>query len=361
MQAAAQQILAVYDQAEIRILEIIRRAVEGGREPSEWAKRKRKEIADAQRMFGEVIGKVGAVGADRGAELIEQAYSAGAQAFLDEARALGIDVPGSMATTRLDRLLKLQDELRGKVETVGHAILRDSMDKYREIVGQALQVGLLHVENREQLMQRTLNRFADEGIFGFVDRAGRRWGMGEYTEMATRTGMMHAALEGYAVQAAQYGVDLIIITDHADECPICRPWENRVLSLTGAERADPECTGTLADAQKGGLFHPNCLHSYNAYVSGLSSKTGGDRQSAARNAVGYNARQTQRGYERQLRRMRRREIVALTTESKRKAEARIDELESAIEAIVDKYNTKRRLQREYPYKAVTINGKEYTL
>ena len=361
MQAAAQQILAVYDQAEIRLLEIIRRSVESGREPSQWAKRKRKELADAQRMFGEIIGKVGAVGAERGAELIEEAYSAGAQAFLDEARALGIDVPGSMATTRIDRLMKLQDELRGKVETVGHAILRDSMDKYREIVGQSLQVGLLHVENHEQLMQRTLNRFADEGIFGFIDRAGRKWGMGEYTEMATRTGMMHAALEGYAVQAAQYGVDLIIITDHSDECPLCRPWENRVLSLTGAERDNPECTGTLAEAQRAGLFHPNCLHSYNAYVPGLSSKTGGDRQSTARNAEGYNARQTQRGYERQLRRMRRRMVVAMSDESKRKAQARISELEGAIEEIIDKYNTKRRRAREYPYKAVTIKGTEYTL
>lgn len=360
MQAAAQQILAVYDQAEIRLLEILATTSE---EPFRrtWAKRKKAEIADAQRTFREIIAKTSKIGADRGAELIEDAFNGGAQAFLDDARKLGVDVPDTIVPTRLDRMMKLQDELRGKVETVGRAILRDVSDKYRQIVGESLQAGFLHVEDHEQLMQRTLNRFADEGIFGFIDRAGRKWGMGEYTEMATRTGMMHAALEGYAVQAAQYGVDLIIITDHSDECPLCRPWENRVLSLTGAERDNPECTGTLAEAQRAGLFHPNCLHSYNAYVPGLSSKTGGDRQSTARNAEGYNARQTQRGYERQLRRMRRRMVVAMSDESKRKAQARISELEGAIEEIIDKYNTKRRRAREYPYKAVTIKGTEYTL
>lgn len=360
MQAEAQRILAIYDQAEMRLLEVIKDAAKD-KYTTMWYKKKNLELLMGKTMFGSIISKTTALGSEIAQELIEKAYMGGAQAFLDEIRALGIDVPDTIETVRLDRLLALQREIDGTVQTVGHAILRDANDKYRQIVGDALQVGQLNVENREQLMQRTLNRFADEGIFGFTDKAGRKWGMGEYTEMATRTGMMHAALEGYAIQAQQYGFDLIIVTDHADECPLCRPWENRILSLTGAQRSDPECTGTLQQAQAAGLFHPNCLHSYNAYVSGLSSKTGGDRQTPARNAEGYAARQTQRYYERQLRRWRRREGVAMDDKTAKKAETRVSELEDAIDAIVQKYNTKRRRQREYPYVAIVREGVWITL
>lgn len=360
MQAAAQRILAIYDQAELRLLEVMKDAA-SDKYTTMWYKKKNLELLMGKNMFGNILSKTTALGSEIAQELIANAYKSGAQAFLDEVRALGIDVPDTIEVTKLDRLLALQKEIDGMVQTVGHAILRDANDKYRQIVGDALQVGQLHVENHEQLMQRTLNRFADEGIFGFVDKAGRKWGMGEYTEMATRTGMMHAALEGYAQQAKQYGFDLIIVTDHADECPLCRPWENRILSLTGAEASNPECNGTLQQATAAGLFHPNCLHSYNAYVPGLSSKTGGDTQTPARNAEGYAARQTQRYYERQLRRWRRRESVAMDDKTTLKAESRITELEDAIDAIVQKYNTKRRRQREYPYVAIVREGVRITL
>lgn len=355
MQGRAQQLLAIYDQAEVRLLQVMKEA------DPEWSRRKMDELKAAQTAMENIINGVTDIGGTQAKKLMNEAFYGGAQAFLDEAKALGITLPKTLVAVRLDQLLALQGELENKITTIGHAILRDAMDKYREIVGDTLTMGLTHVENSEQLMQRTLNRFADEGITGFTDKAGRRWGMGEYTEMATRTGMMHASLAGYATQAQQYGFDLVIVTDHADECPLCRPWENRILSLTGAERSNPECTGTINEATAAGLFHPNCGHSYNVYIPGASLKTGGDTQSEARNEKGYAARQMQRYCERQLRRWNRRKAVAMDAPNLFKANSRIQELEDTIEQLIDKYNLKRRPMREVPYTAVTINGRKITL
>lgn len=356
MQERADRILAMYEEAERRLLAMLK-----DKAGNRWSRLKMNELQENSAAFRRIVDRLTKLSVADVRRLLEQSFEGGAHAFIEEARALGLDIPDTMIPARLDRLFIIQDELDGQLNRLGGAVLRDINDKYRQIVGEGLQLSTFGVETQEQVMQRILNGFADSGIFAFVDRAGRHWGMGEYSSMATRTGMMNAAIAGYAAQAQWYGFDLVMITDHSDECRLCRGWENRVLSLTGTERNHPDCTGTLDEAKSAGLFHPNCLHSFNAYVPGRTIVGGGDRQSESRNEAGYNARQKQRYCERQLRRWYRRKEVALTEKEKKAAQARIDTLKDEIEGIVENYKTKRRWARERPYKAFDVRGKRFNV
>ena len=159
--------------------------------------------------------------------------------------------------------------------------------------------------------------------------------MAEYAEMAVRTGMMNAALAGYTQEALAHDEDLVIISDHADECPLCAPWERKVLSLTGAQLYHPDCDGALGDARAAGLFHPNCLHAMTVYVPGLTVKSGSKPgRTADADAAGYKARQDQRYMERTVRKWKRRQAAATTPQDERIAKAYVSAWQSKLRNLV---------------------------
>ena len=89
-----------------------------------------------------------------------------------------------------------------------------------------------------------------------VDVGGKNWSLGRYAEMAVRT--THQKVHNQAVMnvALDNGYNLVQVSDHARECQLCRPWENKVLSITGAGKYP-----SVEEATASGLFHPNCKHS----------------------------------------------------------------------------------------------------
>lgn len=122
------------------------------------------------------------------------------------------------------------------------------------------------VETRVTATQRALNTFAGRGVAGCVDKAGRNWNLGNRAQMATRTAVIRSAQKGRAVKYEAAGEDLVVVSDHWQECELCEPWEGRGLSLTGNTTGYP----TLDEAQAEGLFNPNCRHTTNLWVLGLS-------------------------------------------------------------------------------------------
>lgn len=73
---------------------------------------------------------------------------------------------------------------------------------------------------------------------------------------------MEAHLQGTANRLTEYGHDLVIVSYHPGACPLCVPWENKVLSITGKAEGYP----TLDEAKAAGLFHPNCRHAYGLHI-----------------------------------------------------------------------------------------------
>ncbi|MFE2075437.1 phage minor capsid protein [Streptomyces misionensis] len=149
-------------------------------------------------------------------------------ALSDDARRLVDDMtPNAQAVDRLaqETVDLLTDRHR--------SILRTVDDGYRGVVAEVTATPLLGTGSRRQATQDAMRRFADQGITTFRDRAGRRWQLTPYAEMAVRTSISCAAPEAHTRTLVEAGVDLVIVSDSPRECPLCLPWEGRLLSVGG--------------------------------------------------------------------------------------------------------------------------------
>jgi hypothetical protein len=155
------------------------------------------------------------------------------------------------------------------------------------------------------------------------------------------------------------GVDLVIVSDSPRECPLCRPWERKVLTVGGpdgertveAEHATEDgrtvrvsVAGSLDEARRAGLQHPNCRHSVSAYTPGITPV-----EDAVGDPAGYEAGQRQRKIERNIRRWKNREAAAVTPEAQRAADAKVRQWQGAMRDHLAAHPDLGRLrQREQP-------------
>lgn len=343
-EAAAEEIRRIYAEAERIVAEKIARRVARGIDEEGYYERK---LAELQALRREVEAEIRRLQrAEREVErIVADAYEKGSQAAIVDLRKVAqADTLRTAFTATNQRAIEvLVRTTIGNLRATHLRILRQAEDVYRQVIAEtaAPQV-LTGALTRREAVQLALNRFADMGITGFVDRAGRTWTIESYAEMATRTAAGQAAVQGHIDRLIENDRDLVIVSDAPEECPLCAPWESRVLSLTGRTPGYP----TVDQAMATGLFHPNCRHSLGAYIPGLTEPM---RQT--RGAEGYQERVQQRYMERQIRKWKLRESVAITEESRREARAKVRAWQARIREFVDEHDRKRLYYREQVGKA----------
>jgi hypothetical protein len=183
--------------------------------------------------------------------------------------------------------------------------------------------------SRIQAAQKALDDLAEQGITGYTDRAGRRWNLVSYVEMATRTAVSNAWDDMQAAAIARSGLDLVVVSTHSTEgsCRHCLPWLGRTLSLTGATRGVP----TLDNAKAEGFRHPNCRCFWTPVGAGVMADVTNpvplDRAAAV-----YKASQRQRALERKVREAGRRMNAAIIPAARAKARRDLAQARAASEA-----------------------------
>lgn len=113
-----------------------------------------------------------------------------------------------------------------------------------------------------------------EGITAFTDKAGRKWGLQDYCNMATRATARQAEVS--AILTADPDHDLYKIVKIGSTCPICAPLEGRIYSRSGTNpdypplasafgKIDPNGSNDLSNTYLN--IHPNCLHALVKYTT----------------------------------------------------------------------------------------------
>ncbi|MFI0736421.1 phage minor capsid protein [Streptomyces sp. NPDC021225] len=351
----------LYAEAEERLLGIIARQLAAGLDAPGWVELKLAAVQQLRRASQTVVDELGKAVELEVFDVVAEAYNAGHRAAVaelgalsDDARRLVDDVaPNAQAVDRLAQ------ETVDVVTSTHRSILRAVVDRFRAIVAQVTATPLIGTGTRRQATQDAMRRFADEGIRSFVDRAGRRWQLTSYAEMAVRTSVARAATEAHMRTLSDAGIDLVIVSDAPRECPLCRPWEGRVLAIdgpTGERTVEVEhalddglmipvrVAGTLNEARLAGLQHPNCRHSVSAYTPGLTVP-----EQATSDPAGYEAGQRQRAIERHIRKYKRREAAAVTPEAQRAARLKVRQWQGAMRTHLAAHPDLRRLRhREQP-------------
>jgi len=195
-------------------------------------------------------------------EAIPRVYLDGvryADGLLKEAR---VEITTSFGAVHQFAAQVLAENVYQRLEDVTQVIGRQVNDIYRQLALENIRGSTIGYDTWKQVAQQIRQQIAERGITGFIDRQGKRWNLSSYTAMVARTSTMEAHLEGTRNRLLEQGHDLIVVSDHRGECELCRPWEGRVLSLSGRTPHYP----TLAEAKAAGLFHPNCRHTYSLYL-----------------------------------------------------------------------------------------------
>lgn len=206
--------------------------------------------------------------------------------------------------------------------------------------------------SRIQAAQKALDDLGEQGITGYVDRAGRRWNLVSYVEMATRTAVSNAWDDLQTAVMSRSGLDLVLVATHSTEgsCRHCLPWLGRTLSLTGATRGHP----TLDDAKASGFRHPNCRCFWTPLGAGVMADVTNPVPIDQAAAI-YEASQRQRALERRVREAGRRMSAAITPAAR--ARARRDLTAASAASEVHRRTTGMRMtqasvrRREHPFRA----------
>lgn len=364
----AAAVRTLYEDAELAIIERLRRALADGIESPLWAEIKLRSIGDLRAAVERVTVALERDTTGAVARALAEAYGRGRQSAIADMGA----VNGARAA-QARRVLPnapAVDRLAASYATdtrpVYSRITRAAVDIYRSVITRVTAGPLLGTETRRQASQRALTKFAGDGISSFTDKAGRNWEMASYAEMAVRSVTARAAIEGHVDALQELGVGLVVVSDAPLECPLCAPWEGEVLTLSGppgprtirAEHATAterrgvlrrprtvpvHVVGSLTEARAAGLFHPNCRHSLSIFLPGVTK-----RPQAPPHPQGatYEDTQRQRYYERQVRAWKRRAAAAMDDATRARANRRVRDYQARIRALTAETGLPRKRRRE---------------
>ncbi|MGI5196572.1 phage minor capsid protein [Streptomyces sp. CA-288835] len=354
----ASNVSVLYEQVETVLIQRIRQAVAAGIDTPTWVDQKLASLGNLQAGVRSVVDALDRDASGAVHQAVADAYRRGQQAAVAElgalpagvAQAVADDIPNAASIDRL------ASALVGDTRAAHLRILRGSMDAYRDVIARASAAPLAGAQTRRQAAQSALDEFANRGITGFTDTSGRSWNLASYIEMATRSTVGRAAIEAHTDRLGEAGIDLVIVSRAPEECPLCRPWEGKILDRAGApgsrtievEHATEDgrmvqvkVAGSLEEARAAGLLHPNCRHSVSAYLPGLT------REPAPVPARGtYEQSQQQRYLERQVRKWKRRAEAAIDEPARKSANARVRAYQTKIRELVDESGMPRKPHRE---------------
>jgi hypothetical protein len=329
---------------QVMVEKIARSLAKGNPEAPDWVLKKQTEL---QRLRAALQRDAEALarGLQRDIPLVVGgAFDWGAaDAALDVSEATGGPAPalgeGTLPAARVFAVQTIAQDILRAVDTLPQAVLRNASDAYQRVVAQGVSSVLLGAETRRAVTQRAVNQLLGEGIRVFTDRRGRDWSLPTYVEMATRTGVAKAAVDGHVQVLKESGLDHVHIIPGPYPCPVCDVWASKVLRRDGTVEGDEP---SLEDARAAGWGHPNCRCSVALWVEGFSELVT-ERPSRE----GYEDDQEQRRIERGIRKWKLREAAAMSPEAKAQARGKVREWQGQMRAHLDAHpGLKRQPKRE---------------
>lgn len=314
----ARRVRAHYQDAEDIVLERIVDAVAWGIDDDSWEHRKAGDLAKVLATIDRQLARMDEAAPALIEKAIAEAWQAGETAAAAEMSAAGLEAIGGRTASRGVDVLA-EDTVRVLAD-MRPRVVRAAADVYQRITADTAAQVLTGAQTRRAAARSAVRRYAAEGIAPFVDKGGRRWEMGAYAEMTTRTTAGQAAIAGHTDRLQALGQDLVIVSSSPESCDLCGPWEGKVLSISGDSRGrtsdGTRIAGTISRARGAGLQHPNCTHTVGLYLPGITPTP-----KVKRDPEAHRIRQQQRRKERAIRRDKRAVLIDEQTMGKNSAEA----------------------------------------
>ena len=180
--------------------------------------------------------------------------------------------------------------------------------------------------------------FLQKGLTGKVLANGTEKEAVAQAEFLMRDESHKVLLKTQGERARQYGIEpLVQVSAHPSSCPLCTPWQGRVLVDDVYQSGKPDGKhALLSEALAKGLGHFNCRHNWINYVEGLDRPDlfDRDKQSKERTAMTYAIEQRQRQVERKIREYKRIESGVMSEQEKLRASQKIAEWQAQQRMLV---------------------------
>lgn len=312
-----------------------------------WAIRKTPDEAGFLRRLARLVG----VGLSNVWAAVRRALgraarigAATATADMDAIRRLARLAPKAPRNPAKGVTVRTPAELAAEMKDLAPGIVGSATGLYREIIRRIVANPPESEAARLRVAQEVLDDFERRGVTGFTDRAGRRWNLVSYIEMATRTAANEAATDTYLAQVAKAGHDIVRMSVVPNCSDLCAPFQGRLLSVTGATVGSYEghpVVCSVAEAIARGYRHPGCRHILKAWFPGdpLPDPPPPDPQA-------YKDSQTLRRYEREVRAAKRAQAAAVTPEAKAAAGKAVRAAQARIREHVKATGQVRKRERE---------------
>lgn len=245
--------------------------------------------------------------------------------------------------------------LQSRLEAMNQRITRYPQDAYQRVVSMTAPNAILGVNTSLQVQQQAVRKFLSEGVTGFVDVSGRRWTIGAYAEMASRTAINRAFNDATQWRLQQSNVRLAVIVGGLDACSKCGPWIRKIVSLDGSPggprlvrsatseaMVTVQVAGSIDQARNAGWNHPNCRCRFAAYMPGLSVPQSDYEYSAEAEAQ----REEQRRLEREIRAAKRDIATAPDEVSRKRAERELRDAQAEMRQFTKETGRARASYRE---------------
>lgn len=339
----ARQVAEIYGEGQSSMLKKVSQRLANGVDQPGWAEAKQAQVRRIRHEALVDIRRLEKFGPDAVQQVIEESYGIGVEAAKAERE---VSISSSFIGSNRAAVEALAKETIGAVTSTHTQILRSSVDMYRRTIAETMAQTLTGTQTRREAAQAAMDKFAGRGITGFVDKAGRNWRLESYTEMATRTGSGHAMIEGRLQTYQAAGRDLVIVSDAPEECPWCRQYEGKVLSISGKSSKHQ----SVASARAGGLLHPGCRHDLRPYIEGLTK-----RFTNTSDPEGDKLRNQQRYMERQVREKKRQVLSAEQFGDSpllAKRQTQLAGAQKKLTGFIDEHDRKRLRYREQISRAI---------
>lgn len=158
------------------------------------------------------------------------------------------------------------------INKINTTMLHQSQSQYLNAISNVTGKVLAGVSTPRQALREVAGRWANAGIPGLIDKAGRKWSTEAYVNMITRTVASNVAHEMQYARMDEYGADLIEISSHAGARPGCEPYQGRIYSRSGDNKNYPDF-GNTSYGEAAGILGINCGHYVYPYIPGITKQT----------------------------------------------------------------------------------------
>lgn len=244
---------------------------------------------------------------------------------------------------KLEVLIKATTDDMKKAET---AVLRMANDQYRKIIYNAQVYANTGAGTYEKAVDMATKDFLKAGLNCVEYANGARHTLADYADMAIRTAIKRAYLQGEGEKRKEWKIYTVIMNKRGSPCPLCIPFVGKIMIddvwSGGPKDGISPITGVkyplMSAAIAAGLYHPRCRDSHTTYFEGISTPPDGRyTREELNNLAEKNHKQEWQQYaERQAKRYGRLADYSLDPENQKRYATKRDEWKQATEKPVVK-------------------------